>query len=113
MTVYVVYKRNKENQSDTMVSYSTDRATAEQLIPPNLEKDFYIQEMPKLDIAKPVYSSGLVVMLKHLKRTMIILKNLLLQTLCYTERLFQPSFLFLLLTILKDMKIRPDRTMKI
>ena len=59
MTVYVVYKRNKENQSDTMVSYSTDRATAEQLIPPNLEKDFYIQEMPKLDIAKPVYSSGL------------------------------------------------------
>lgn len=59
MTVYVVYKRNKGNQSDTMVSYSTDRATAEQLIPPNYEKDFYIQEMPKLDIAKPVYSSGL------------------------------------------------------
>lgn len=59
MTVYVVYKRSKGNQSDQMISYSTDRAVAEQLIPPDFAKEFYIQELPKLEIAKPTYSSGL------------------------------------------------------
>ena len=58
MTIYAVYKRNSGNQPDTMLSYSTNRDAAEQLIPPNT-KDLYIQELPKLEISKPTYSSGL------------------------------------------------------
>ena len=58
MSVFVVYKRNSGNKSDTMVSYSSSRETAEQLIPPN-SKDFYIQELPKLELNKPKYSGGL------------------------------------------------------
>ena len=58
MSVFVVYKRNSGNQSDSMVSYSSSRETAEQLIPPD-SKDFYIQELPKLELDKPKYTGGL------------------------------------------------------
>lgn len=58
MSVFVVYKRNSGNESDSMISYSSSREIAEQMIPPDC-KDFYIQELPKLELDKPKYTGGL------------------------------------------------------
>lgn len=47
--VFAIYKRNKGNSSDTLVSYSSSQEEAESIIPPINKDNYYVQELPYLN----------------------------------------------------------------